>query len=348
LVTYLKNIRRWQPQKLSIFHGGPMTSSNARTDALHIATYSGWYRFGQRNDQWTQIEKALTFWKLTSLQVDPQDPLKVYVATEHSGLFVTDNGGVAWKRAKPNVPRLTTVSLLALPGAILAGTVPAALYRASNGGGWQELEGVREGANGGSFPPSPELGARTRFLAADNETPRRLFAAIEVGGMLVSDDDGDHWEAALNGLDDPDVHQILPSVKNKGVIVAACGEGVYRSEDRGDHWQKVTPPGNRTFGSSVAEDDNGTIYLGIALGRPNTWLRKARADAAVFVSKDTGVHWDAAVEGVRGGVMAMCAATGGEGVFASTSEGEVLSVNSSGARTIISGLPSITALAVGA
>jgi hypothetical protein len=35
-------------------------------------------------------------------------------------------------------------------------------------------------------------------------------------------------------------------------------------------------------------------------------------------------------------------------VFVSTSEGDVLSVNGTGSRTIISGLPSITALALGA
>jgi photosystem II stability/assembly factor-like uncharacterized protein len=324
-----------------------MASPN-EASALHVATYSGWYRFEQRDGQWTQTEKALTFWKMTALQVDPGDPGHIYIATEHSGLFVTANGGAEWKRAKPNVPRLTTVSLLAIPGAILAGTVPAALYRASNGGGWQELEGVREGANGGSFPPSPELGARTRYLAADHETPRRLFAAIEVGGMLVSDDEGRQWKAAVSGLDDPDVHQILPSEKRKGLVVAACGEGVYRSLDRGEHWQKVTPSGPRDFGSAVTEDESGAVYLGIALGRPNTWLRKQRADAAVFVSTDGGAQWEIAIEGLSGGVMAMCPGGGGQGIFASTSEGEVLQIDSSGARKIIHGLPSITALAVGA
>jgi photosystem II stability/assembly factor-like uncharacterized protein len=325
-----------------------MTTFDSDAKALHIATYSGWYRFEQRASQWTQTEKALTFWKMTALQVDPDDPRHIYIATEHSGLFTTANGGAEWKRAKPNVPRLTTVSLLALPGAILAGTVPAALYRAANGGGWQELAGVREGANGGSFPPSPELGARTRYIAADNETPRRLFAAIEVGGMLVSDDEGRQWKAAVSGLDDPDVHQILPSRRNKGLVVAACGEGVYRSLDHGEHWQKVTPSGPRDFGSAVTEDQSGAVYLGIALGRPNTWLRKQRADAAVFVSRDGGAHWEAAVEGLSGGVMAMCPALGGQGIFASTSEGEVWRIDSSGARAIISGLPSITALGLAA
>jgi photosystem II stability/assembly factor-like uncharacterized protein len=325
-----------------------MNEIDGKAAALHIATYSGWYRYAQRDGQWVQTDKALTFWKMTSLQVDPEDPRHVYIATEHSGLFVTHNGGGQWQRAKPNVPRLTTNALLALPGTILAGTWPAALYSASNGSGWQELQGVRLGATGGSFPPSPELSARVRFLAADDETPRRLFAAIEVGGLLVSDDGGSRWSQAGEGLDDPDVHQILPSTRTKGVVVAACGEGVYRSADRGDHWQKVTPPGARTFGSSVTEDGRGAIYLGIALGRPNTWLREPRADAALFVSKDGGVHWDAAIEGVRGGIMAMCPGVGGEGVLATTSEGEVVSIDASGSRTIISGLPSITAIALGA
>src|SRR5215472_7847194 len=325
-----------------------MTSFNDEAHALHVATYSGWYRFEQRGGQWTQTEKALSFWKLTALQVDPNDPRHIYVATEHSGLFVSDNSGAEWKRAKPNVPRLTTNALLALPGTLLAGTVPAALYSASNGNQWRELEGVRLGASGGSFPPSPELGARVRFLAADHEMPQRLFTAIEVGGILISDDAGQNWSQVTNGLDDPDVHQVLPSAKHKGLVVAACGEGAYRSEDRGENWKKITPSGPRTFGSAVTEDRDGLIYLGMALGRPNTWLRKEGADAALFASDDRGAHWNIAVKNLRGGIMAMCSGIDGNGVFATTSEGEVLSVDASGARAIISGLPAITAIALGA
>jgi photosystem II stability/assembly factor-like uncharacterized protein len=323
----------------------PVQGSNP---ALHIATYSGWYRFEQRDGQWDKTHKALTFWKLTSLQVDPADAGHVYVATEHSGLFVTHDGGAQWQRAKPNVPRLTTNALLALPGTILAGTWPAALYRAHNGSGWQELDGVRLGATGGSFPPSPELSARVRYLAANTAIPRRLFAAIEVGGLLVSDDDGARWTQVTGGLDDADVHQILASSVHPGVVLAVCGEGIYRSADRGDHWQKITPTGARTFGSSVTEDANGVLYFAIARDRPNTWLRQERADASLYVSKDGGVQWEPALEGIDGGIMAMCPGLSGKGVFASTSEGDVLSVDSSGARKIISGLPAITAIALGA
>ena len=87
--------------------------------------------------------------------------------------------------------------------------------------------------------------------------------------------------------------------------------------------------------------------LGIVLDRPNTWLRRERANAALYVSKDGGVESQAALEGVDGGIMAMCPGIGGDGVFVSTSEGDVLSVDAAGVRKIISGLPAITAIALG-
>jgi hypothetical protein len=46
--------------------------------------------------------------------------------------------------------------------------------------------------------------------------------------------------------------------------------------------------------------------------------------------------------------MAMCPALGERGVFASTSEGDVVHVGPSQSRMIISGLPSITAIVLGA
>jgi len=81
-----------------------MTSVNVKADALHVATYSGWYRFEQHNGQWTQTDKALTFWKMTALQVDPNDPRHIYIATEHSGLFITANGGAEYQKSTSQFP----------------------------------------------------------------------------------------------------------------------------------------------------------------------------------------------------------------------------------------------------
>jgi photosystem II stability/assembly factor-like uncharacterized protein len=324
-----------------------MTTTGRNDQALHLATHSGWYRLDRRGEDWAQTDRALTFWQMSCIQVDPDDPRRVYVGTEHSGMFVSDDGGKDWTRANPNVPCLTLSSMLALSGKLMVGTMPAALYVAANGAGWQELKGVRQGAVGGVFPPNPDFPARTRVLAREKNNGGRLFAGIEVAGILVSDDEGQSWQPASDGLTDPDIHQILPSAKIPGLVVTACGEGVSRSTDGGSHWQKVTPAGNRTYGNALAEDDEGNIYLGITEDRPRTWTRAGRANTAIFKSTD-GASWELLTEKMSGGVMDICPAADGKGVLVATADGEVVSVTPSGdTRTIVSGLPCITAMAFG-
>lgn len=321
--------------------------STAQTDdALHLATHSGWYRFERRGEDWLQVDRALTFWQMSCIQVDPEDRRRVYIGTEHSGMFVSADGGKEWIRANPNVPCLTLSSMLALPGKLLVGTMPAALYCKTSDTGWQELKGVRQGAACGVFPPNPDFPARTRVLAREANHGGRLFAGIEVAGILVSDDDGQSWQAVNEGLTDPDIHQILPSKKIPGLVVTACGEGVSRSTDGGSHWEKATPGGNRTYGNALAEDEQGNIYLGITQDRPRTWTRSGRANTAIFKSRD-GANWELLTENMSGGVMDLCRAPNGDGVYAATTDGEVVTVTSSGeTRKIIDGLPCITAMAL--
>jgi hypothetical protein len=237
-------------------------------------------------------------------------------------------------------------SVLALDGGVLVGTIPAAVYR-NHGRGWEELEGVRRNSAAASFPPSPELQSRTRYLTADPTSPNRLYAGIEVGGLLLSDDAGQSWRPANEGLTDPDVHEVLACKRNPGKLFAACGEAAFRSFDCAMHWEEITPPGH-DYGMSVAEDGQGAVYLGSAKGRPNTWIRESGADAAIFRTRDLGSHWETVIDHLNGGVMHMCAASSGKGVIAGTSDGTLLALDDSGVRVLAEGLPCITAVELGA
>ncbi|MGH7809535.1 MAG: WD40/YVTN/BNR-like repeat-containing protein [Candidatus Binatia bacterium] len=325
-----------------------MAGNENGKNALHLATHSGWYRFDRRGEEWQQTDRALTFWQMSCIQVDPDNPKRVYAGTEHSGMFVTNDGGKDWRRAEPNVPILEMSAMLALPGKVMVGTRPAALYVRSDGSGWQEIKGIRQGALGGTFPPNPDLAPRTRVLTTEKASGNRIYAGIEVGGILVSDDDGQSWTKCNDGLTDPDMHQILAVQKRPGLVVAACGEGVSRSTDRGSHWQNVTPPGGRTYGNALAEDDQGNIYLGITHDRPRTWLRPGRAKTAIFKSQD-GANWEFLTDQMSGGVMEMCAAADGDGVLVGTADGEVIKVDATGkTQTLVGSLPCINGLALGA
>ncbi|HSQ12240.1 MAG TPA: hypothetical protein VLM90_04450, partial [Candidatus Deferrimicrobium sp.] len=131
---------------------------------LHLATRSGWYRFELRDGKWTETEKALTFFSVSCLQVDPANPRRIFAGTENFGLFVSADGGDTWRRPEPNLPRLSTWSMLALPEKLFVGTGPAALFSSQSTDSWRELEEVLLGAMGGTFPPNPESAPRTRYL----------------------------------------------------------------------------------------------------------------------------------------------------------------------------------------
>ena len=315
--------------------------------ALHVATHSGWYRFENGGGGYKESGRALTYWTLSCLAVDPENPKTIFAGTDHSGLFYSHDGGASWLRANPGIPHLNLFSLFALPGSLLVGTRPAAVYRGFPGGDWEELEGVRTGSAGGVFPPNPELSPRVRALAEDPGLPSRLYAGIEVGGLLASDDGGESWQEANNGLTDPDVHQICHCKHNPELVLAACGEGVFRSVDRGSHWAEITPQGSRTYGTTITETATGAVYLGISFGRPNTWLRAEGANSAIIRSREEGLGWEVAAEGLHGGVMDTIPDPDTEGIIAATSDGELLAIEGSNSRTLVSGLPCISAIALG-
>src|SRR5437868_12340249 len=106
--------------------------------ALHLATHSGYCRLERQGTGWIEAERALTFWALSCLAIDPVQPGRLYVGTSHSGIFTSEDRGGSWMRPQPNVPHLGTASILASAEGLLVGTVPAALFRRRDDG-WEEL-----------------------------------------------------------------------------------------------------------------------------------------------------------------------------------------------------------------
>jgi photosystem II stability/assembly factor-like uncharacterized protein len=129
-----------------------------------------------------------------------------------------------------------------------AGTEPAALFVSRDGGeSWVERPEVAELRDQFNWwlPYSPEAGCVRGFAFHG----QHLFAAVEVGGLLCSDDGGDSWQLAdgsdghpqfgqpADGLIHPDVHSIEVHPSSHNLLYAPTGGGFYRSQNGGVSWQ---------------------------------------------------------------------------------------------------------------
>src|ERR687894_626200 len=123
------------------------------------------------------------------LAVDPEDPETLYVGTTDEGLFKSEDGGKGWERI-PGIehPRVTSVAVSPLDGAVYAGTEPSTLFVSRDGGAsWRELEGLKNlpSAPTWSFPPRPWT-SHVRAIALSHADPDLVVAGIELGGVVRS------------------------------------------------------------------------------------------------------------------------------------------------------------------
>ncbi len=222
------------------------------------------------------------------LTASPADPLRAYLAAYEAGVYRTDDGGLTWSHLD-SYPTDYAHSVLAHPTAaetVYVGSEPAALFRSSDGGNtWDELDGFR------AVPESTEWGfhaptraAHVRDLRPAPNDPQRLYAGIEVGGMVSSRDGGVTWRQ-LPGLD-ADIHCVSLSGARPQTVYVATASAPYRSDDEGDRWELINTGLDRRY----------TLHLAVAPDNADLALVTVSANASrqnpqFYRSTDGGRHW---------------------------------------------------------
>jgi photosystem II stability/assembly factor-like uncharacterized protein len=174
----------------------------------------------------------------------------VILAGTTNGVSRSDDGGATWQDADHGL-HLRHVRWLAYHPDVsdleFAGTEPAGIFLSRDGAGtWRscpEVEALRD-QHRWFLPYSPEAGC-VRGFAFHGE---RVYAAVEVGGVLRSDDTGATWRLAAGSTGEPtfdvppaplvfaDVHWVETHPASTDYVYAATAEGLYRSNDGGDTW----------------------------------------------------------------------------------------------------------------
>lgn len=264
-------------------------------DLLVVGTKEGVITAQHEGDAWKQVRRSLTARQVNS--VSAQDSSILAGTTD--GVFRSDDLGQSWRIASQglSVPKVRWVAHNPDgSGRVLAGTEPAAIFLSRDGGAnWSERPevAVLRREHGWYLPYSPEAGCVRGFAFHGD----RVYAAVEQGGLLRSDDAGETWQLAKGsngiprtppeGFIHPDVHSVTVHSSSPDLVFAPTGGGLYASRDGGASWKQMYECYCRAVWSDPADADR--LIFG-----PADWVdRNGRIEA----SDDGGRTWRAASDG---------------------------------------------------
>ena len=191
-----------------------------------------------------------------TITVHPLHPERVFIGTQ-DGPYLSEDHGLHWRR--PDFPDPVQIWSFLVhphePETIFAGASPVAIYRSEDGGAhWQRLA-------------RPVLAERVKMpfacrvmrIALDPQSPRDLYATIEVNGVMRSRDGGESWSDCNAGLAELaasprlksdlvsgneaegmlDGHALCVSAAAPGTVFLACRMGLFRSDDGGARWRDI-------------------------------------------------------------------------------------------------------------
>jgi photosystem II stability/assembly factor-like uncharacterized protein len=297
---------------------------------LILATEHGTVVCERKDDSWHESRRGLTDQHVTS--VTARD--RVIFAGTENGIFRSDDEGQTWKETSAGLTVRHVRWIASHPQnsrLVLAGTEPASIFLSKDAGeSWRACPEVAELRDRfkWSLPYSPEAGCVRGFAFHE----ARVYAAVEVGGVLISNDYGEIWQLAegSDGKPDlagppepfvyPDVHSLEVHPASQELVYAPTGGGFYRSHDGGKTWKLFYD----CYCRAVWVDPQNPEHM--VLGPADGVDRNGRIEE----SKDGGETWSLASNGLqvpwrRGMVERFFQA--GEELFAVLSNGDVLNTS---------------------
>jgi photosystem II stability/assembly factor-like uncharacterized protein len=216
---------------------------------LLIATSTGLAICNRVNNQWDETYRGLDDRHIAAVMAREG----VILAGTPEGVYRSDDLGRTWQSASNGLTAPYVRWMVFHPDVSdfeFVGTEPANIFVSHNGGeSWRicpELEPLRT-AGHWFMPYSPEAGCVRSFAFHGS----RGYAAVEVGGVLVSDDSGETWRLAggSNGQGTfsippvpgiaSDLHSVYTHPTSPDFVVACTHLGLYRSENGGVGWENL-------------------------------------------------------------------------------------------------------------
>lgn len=290
---------------------------------------AGWLYAAQRNSRsakvspsvlaglhWRSIGPATFGGRVVDVAGVPGNPDILYVAHSSGGLWKSSNGGTTFQSIF-NDGNTLALGAIALdprnPNVVYAGTGEGTVRNTASYG-----DGIYKTLDGGATWRHLGLEKTERFarIVVNPENPNIVYAAAmghEFGpnperGLYRSNDGGNTWKKILYVNETTGASDVALDPKNPNIVFAGMydymrqpwyfrsggpGSGLYRSDDGGDTWKKLTGPSlHNGLPTGEGNDLIGRIGLAICGGNPKVIYALVQShEGVLWRSNDGGNHW---------------------------------------------------------
>jgi photosystem II stability/assembly factor-like uncharacterized protein len=241
------------------------------SDTIFVGSTKGMYRSSNRGDKFEKLALPGGDADIWSVLIHPKNPKRIYAGATPIAVYRSDDGGSSWQLTKD-------------PG------LPNRVHMA--------------------------FACRVMRLDVDPNSPDDIYATMEANGAMRSRNAGESWEDCTADLirfcEEPkyrsrigsqteiegmlDGHALACSAAAPGTVFLANRMGLFRSDDRGEHWKdmeigKFSP---LTYGRDIRTSplDAKIMYAALSPAARST-------DGSVYRSDDVGKSWTRFDRGIK-------------------------------------------------
>jgi hypothetical protein len=291
---------------------------------LLVGTKRGLFTFHSSPDRgtWRAAGPLLVGREVYHAMVDPRDRT-IWAATDHAvwgpHLHTSRDSTQTWQLLESAPHYDDDRGLKAIwyiapgpdnsPDTMFAGIEPAGLFvSADRGITWRANDALNQHPTTTTWQPAGG-GLALHSIISDPSDQRRIYCAISAGGVYRSDDGGGSWRpinanvrADFQPQQYPEagqcVHKLLLHPAKPERLYQQNHCGVYRTDNRGEHWTEITSGLPSEFGYALALDAHDPDTLFVIPEESSHMRATIGGKLRVYRSRDAGATWQPLTNGL--------------------------------------------------
>lgn len=284
----------WSDVSSGLPSGRPFNEVTISNDVVYIcggqlfgSQYMGIYKSEDFGSSWTEFSANFPNQVVSDFIVSPDNPNKMYAATEGDGVYYTPNGGLTWLSNTAGVGNNGAARKLLFkpddPTIIYAGFLSLGVcISETSGNDWfSSSEGIASlMLNDIEVDPNNQESVLASFEA---ENSGGCYLSTNGEWKLVEGLPGTRFSAVSVGIDG-----VLYAWSNGPTSIAA--EGLYKSSDGGENWDNMGPNIGSVFETQIftlalSETDPNLIFIAGNNFGANGW------ESMVYRTTNAGENW---------------------------------------------------------